>query len=306
MRQVTAATQSALENWGVTTDQINLADLYTFTLITGEVFRYSASQFQVVAPYPNTDTPTFTFALGPRFNRTKSKTVIGLEVDELDLDVIAGPDDLLGTLTWQQCVYYGLFDGATVELDRCVLTYPNTVIGTVNWFYGRIGSIDSGRTLIKMKVNSLLDLLTVQMPKRLFQAACNFHFGDTMCGYDRVNGKNALGVATGIGQQAVTAQTGSDNTKIVTTFNPTPPTAYDQGTIISTSGSNNGSSRTIGTMGGGNTVYFLKPFLYSVSVGDTFNLLPGCDKSHTTCNSTFNNNSRFAGFDHIPPPELAI
>ncbi|MBV8777226.1 MAG: phage BR0599 family protein, partial [Alphaproteobacteria bacterium] len=35
-------------------------------------------------------------------------------------------------------------------------------------------------------------------------------------------------------------------------------------------------------------------------------LLPGCDHTVATCQSTFNNLSHFGGFPYIPPPELAV
>ena len=47
-------------------------------------------------------------------------------------------------------------------------------------------------------------------------------------------------------------------------------------------------------------------WLEPVTVGDGFELLPGCDHTLATCQGTFNNLSRFGGFPYIPPPELAV
>ena len=187
---------------------------------------------------------------------------------------------------------------------------PGTVIGTINWFYGRVADVDIGRSKIIMKVKSLLDLLTVQMPRRLYQAGCTFVFGDSMCGYNRVSGIAADGTITGIGQQTITAQAGSTQNAIFTTFVPSPTTAYDQGTIIGVTGANAGYMRTIGSLFGG-VIYFLKPWAFPVVSGvDTFHLLPGCDHTLNTCTNTFKNNnsdgSRYGGFPFIPPPETAI
>lgn len=313
MRPATAAVTNLLNGWNPES-QITVADLYTFTLITGEVLRYTAWQQQIGAPLPNTSSPNFTFAVGPRFDRKKTKIQIGTQVSELEIDIDAGGNDLIGTLTWQEVAHLGLFDGAYCELDRCFMSGTpagtTAVVGTICWFYGRVADIDIGRTRLVMKVKSLLDLLTNQMPRRLYQASCTFIFGDAMCGYDRVAGKNAIGTPTGIGQQTITAQAGSTQNAIFTTFTPSPTTAYDQGTIISTSGNNNGYSRTIGVLNGG-VIYFLKPWIYPVTAGvDTFNLLPGCDHTRSTCTGTFQNNSqahgRFGGFPDIPPPETAV
>jgi hypothetical protein len=303
---------------------VKQADLYIFSLVTGETFYYSGFQTPLVAPLASTTTPLYSFSLGPRFKRSKIKTQVGPTIDELDVEVFAGASDILsfaagGTLTWQQAFHLGLFDGAYCELLRCYISYSAptyfvpTVEGTVTRFYGRVGDIEIGRTSSKMKVKSLLDLLTVQMPRRLFQSACNHKFGEPgtgMCGYDRINGVNALGVATGIGQVNFTCGTGSNQNSLTAGgFTPTPSTAYDNGTIIGATGLNAGYTRTVGKVitGSPTVIYYLKPWAFTVIAGtDTFNILPGCDRTLETCTGTFQNQLRFGGFPYIPPPESAV
>ncbi len=305
MKPAISAVRTLLDNWNPRS-QIAVADLYTFTLSSGEVLRYSAYQVALNAPAPNTTTPLLTYLLGPVFNRTKTKTIIGTQVDQIEIDIYAGVADLIGTLTWQSAFHAGLFDGAICEVDRAFMSPPGTVIGTITWFYGRVADVEIGRTQMKLKVASLLDLLTIQMPRRLYQSGCTFVFGKPMCGYDRVLGKNALGASTGIGQQTITAQSGSDQNSIATTFAPTPSTAYDQGSIIGVVGANAGYSRTIGKIDAG-VIYFLKPWFFPVvAATDTFHLLPGCDHTLATCTNTFVNDARYGGFPYIPPPETAI
>ena len=307
MRPATTAVQVMLNSWNPLTP-VAIADLYTFTLIGGEVIRLSGFQGAVTAPLPNTSSPLFTWPVGPPINRTKTKTQIGTQVDELDIDLFAGANDFVGTsgLTWQNALAVGLFDGAYCELDRCFMSPPGTVIGTVNWFYGRVGDVDIGRTKIKIKVKSLLDLLTNQMPRRLYQSSCTWMFGQPGCDYDRVNGLNALGSPTGVGQVTITAQAGSNQNFINTTFVPSNPGSYDQGTIIGVTGANAGYQRTIGTISGGQIQYLI-PWLYPVVPGvDTFHVLPGCDHSEGTCLAVFNNLLRYGGYPYIPPPETAI
>jgi hypothetical protein len=304
MKPAISAVTTLLNNWKPTS-QIAVADLYTFTLSTGEVLRYSGYQTALSAPAPNTTTPPLSFLLGPGFNRTKTKTIIGTQVDQIEIDIYAGTSDLIGTLTWQSAFHAGLFDGAICEVDRAFMSPPGTVIGTITWFYGRVADVEIGRTQMKLKVASLLDLLTIQMPRRLYQSGCTFVFGKTMCGYDRVNGLNALGASTGIGQVSITAQSGSDQNSITTTFVPAPPTAYNQGSIIGTTGLNTGYTRTIGKIDAG-VIYFLKPWFFPVAVGNGFHLRPGCDHTLPTCTNTFVNDARYGGFPYIPPPETAI
>ena len=82
-------------------------------------------------------------------------------------------------------------------------------------------------------------------------------------------------------------------------------TLYNQGTIVGLTGANVGQTRTIVEMSSG-TVSLLKAWLYPVAIGDSFQLLPGCDHTTATCRNVFGNFAHFGGFPYIPPPELAV
>ena len=184
--------------------------------------------------------PTGCFTLGPRFGRSKVTTKIGVEPTELDIDVFAGPADLVGTTAFAEAVRVGLFDGATVELDR-FFAPPQTAgsgpldtsLGVLLWFYGRVAECEVGRSRIAIRVKSLMNLLAVQqMPRRLYQASCNHVFGDTMCGYDRVLGRECgwrLDRDRGSDDRsACRLDPGTDRDEF---FAQAPATAYDEGTI---------------------------------------------------------------------------
>jgi uncharacterized phage protein (TIGR02218 family) len=240
------------------------------------------------------------------------RTKIGIEPTELDIEVLAGADDLVGVMPFAAAVRLGLFDGATVELDRLFAppqaagSEPlDTSLGVLLWFYGRVAECEVGRSAVRVKVKSLLNLLAAQqMPRRLYQASCGHVFGDPMCGYDRALGTNAAGEPTGIGAVTITALAGSSQAQIMTSFGPVPATAYDEGTITATSGANGGASRTIARVSDG-AVRLLKPFLSPVAAGDAFLLLPGCDHTTATCDTVLHNLARYGGFPYIPPPEAA-
>jgi hypothetical protein len=310
---------AALVNWLPTSRQLTAFDLWTFQLAGGEQFRFSGASFALTVPgtcwaansgsLNYSPTATWTFALGPVFQRGQVKCKIGVEPQPLDVTIGATISDLIGTLTWQQAIYGRLFDGCTVELDRF---FPgpggptDTSIGCLVWFYGYMGRIAWGRTGIHMTVNSPLGALAnTQMPRRIYGANCTHVFGAPMCGYNRTAGTNALGTATGIGAQTVIAQAGSTQIAIATGFTPNPSTAYDEGTIIGTSGANSGFTRTIQYLAGG-TANLTAPFLYPVAAGDGFTMLPGCDHTLATCNGTFQNIGRFGGMPYIPVPESVI
>lgn len=306
-------------------DDVVMADLYTILLEGGGILRYVDFPLaQIVVPAANIPGSPLnsipgnvTFLRGPRFGRSKVATKIGIEPAELDIDVFASTADLIGSLTLAQFVQAKGLDGAILELDRffmpvnasgSTVSIVDSSLGAVVWFYGKIADIEIGRSVIRVKVKSLINILQQQqMPRRLFQSGCTHIFGDAMCGYDRINGKNALGVSTGVGANTVTALTGSSQTQIL--VSGTISSVYQQGTLKGLSGtigaSNSGLQRGVQSVGVG-FINLTKPFPFPVTVGDTFQIIPGCDHTANTCNSTFQNLLRYGGFDYIPPPELAI
>src|SRR5271167_4942014 len=86
------------------TTQFVMADLYTFTLVGGSVLRYSAASTPIVAN-------GFTFGLGPKFERSKTNTVIGTQVDVLDIKIYTETTDLIGETPWLQAAWQGQLDG---------------------------------------------------------------------------------------------------------------------------------------------------------------------------------------------------
>ena len=269
-------------------EQFVMADLYTFTLVGGSVLRYSAAPTAIIAN-------GFTFALGPKFERSKTNTVIGTQVDELDIKVYPETTDLIGDTLWLQAAWQGQLDGALLQLERAFMpTYADTSPGTVILFAGRISDIDCSRTGIDMKCRSHLELLNIQMPRRLWQPSCTHVFGDAMCQFNRATL-----------QASFACLAGSTETQILSTVNPTPAGLYVQGTIFGLTGANAGDSRTVTGMSSGDVSVKLA-FLSPPMVGDQFQLLPGCDRSIATCTNVFNNVIHFGGMPYIPTPETAV
>jgi uncharacterized phage protein (TIGR02218 family) len=265
-----------------------MADLYTFTLVGGNLLRYSAAPTAIVAN-------GFTFVVGPKFERSKTSTVIGTQVDELDIKVYPDTTDLIGGTLWLEAAWQGQLDGALLQIERAFMpSYGDTSPGTVVLFAGRISDIDCSRTGIDMKCRSHLELLNIQMPRRLWQPSCTHVFGDAMCQFSRATL-----------QASFACLSGSTETLILSTVNPTPAGLYVQGTIVGLTGANAGDSRTIAGMSSGNVSVKLT-FLSPPIVGDQFQLLPGCDRSVATCTNVFNNAIHFGGMPYIPTPETAV
>jgi uncharacterized phage protein (TIGR02218 family) len=301
---------AALADYLAAHDTFIVADLYTVALPSGEILRYSGWTTPLRIPgtlFPpgslNYNALDYTdFSFGPRFGRSKVATKIGVQPAELDIEILAGVDDRIGTVSFADAIRFGLFDGATIELDRLFAPPQpdahgglDTSLGAIIWFYGRVAETDVGRSKIQIKVKSLMNLLAIQqMPRRLYQAACTHAFGDAMCGFDR----STLA-------QTVAALSGSTQSEIHTSLAPSPATLFDQGTMIGLTGQNAGLTRTIRQMIAG-VAYQHRTWLYPVATGDTFRFLPGCDHTTATCQGTFDNLARYGGFPYIPPPETAV
>jgi len=155
-------------------DQFIMADLYTITLVGGSMLRYSAAPTVLIAN-------GYTFALGPKFERSKTKVVIVTQVDELEVMLYPGTTDLIGGASFLEAAWQGQLDGALLQLERAFMpTYGDTSPGTVVLFAGRISDIDCTRTGIDIKCRSHLELLNIQMPRRLWQSSCTHFFGDAI------------------------------------------------------------------------------------------------------------------------------
>jgi uncharacterized phage protein (TIGR02218 family) len=267
--------------------QFVMADLFTLTLRGGGVYRYSAAQTAL------SDENSNFFALGPKFERSRTKVVIGVQVDELDLKVYPEATDTLGGVPWLTAAWTGQLDGALLQVNRLFMQPYGTAVGSVVLFAGRISEIDASRTGIDLKCRSHLELLNIQMPRRLWQQSCTHVFGDNMCLFDRSSFAATFAAASG-------------STATVIQGPPMTSTPYLQGTIIGTSGANTGEMRTIAGFLPGQSVTVKLAFLYTPAPGDLFELLPGCDHTLVTCTNTFANQIHFGGFPYIPAPENAV
>jgi uncharacterized phage protein (TIGR02218 family) len=81
------------------------------------------------------------------------------------------------------------------------------------------------------------------------------------------------------------------------------------GVVKCSVGANAGVSRTIKrhTVSGSDSVIeVIQPWPNPVSIGDTFQLVPGCDKQNTTCNTKFSNIVHFAAEPFVPLPDSIV
>ena len=248
-------------------NQLYMADLITITTLQSGTIYLTSSDVDIVW-----NGHTYT-SKGVQFTRSKIKSSVGVNVDELDISFYGNSSTLINGQSFFQAVIAGVFDGAQFELDRAFMqTYP-TVVGTLIQFVGMVGQIDIGRTEAKFKIMSNLYLLNIQMPKNVYQPGCINTLYDANCGLPRT--PIAGTVTVGSTNQIINCSGGA-STQGAGYFN--------LGYLTFTSGANNGVSRTINTSATG-VINLLNPFPNAPNSGDTFNAYFGCDKQMSTCNS---------------------
>lgn len=78
---------------------------------------------------------------------------------------------------------------------------------------------------------------------------------------------------------------------------------FTNGVLTWTSGDNNGMSVPVKThtVGGSEQLTFALPTLNPIQVGDTFNVIAGCDKTFEQCRDKFSNTIHFGGHPYMNP-----
>ncbi len=264
--------------------QFYMADLYTLTLNGGFVARYTSWDQDLV--YGGNTFKTF------RIERSKIRTVVGVEVDTLDVSVYADQSDLLNGAPWFNAVQRGALDSALLKLERVFMPTPgDTSLGAVSLFTGRVSDTQVSRTEANLTIKSELELLNTQLPRNLYQAGCLHTLFDNGCQLNKASYAVAGTIVS------------ADTVNLATTLNLATD-YFTLGVVKFTSGVNNGVTRSVRYHSGGGFVFAL-PLVTAPAAGDTFIAWPGCDKTKTTCSSKFNNVINFRGFPYVPTPETA-
>lgn len=271
-----------------TSTQFVMADLFEFQTVSG-YSRYSGSDVDVVYNGNNYS------SIGPLMKRSGTRSNVGLETDTMRMTVYASPSHLLEGLPFVTAAAGGALDGARVTLYRAFLSdwsqAPSNVGGIV-MFSGRVSDVTVSRTRVEINVKSDIEVLSTKLPRNLYQPPCVNTLFDSACGVLR-SGFLINGTATG------------GTTSYVTSALAQAAGWFDQGTLKFTSGANVGIKRTVKGFASGRFDFAL-PLPYAPIAGDTFQTLPGCDKTQSTCNTKFSNTAHNTMFPYIPAAEVAL
>jgi len=283
----------------LTNSQFIVVDLYTLSVVntawasglsvTYTNYYYSGSDYDVV-------NGGHTFKGNDAiFSRDGLKQTIGLEVATMNITINATASMLVLGVPFMQAITQGVLDGALVKVDRAFLNTDHSVIGTVNWFTGHVAKASPSRNGASITINSLTDRLNVNVPRNVYQSACQNSLYDGACTLSRSSYSVAGTVSTITGTSLTISGAAASQSAGY----------WTQGGIIFTSGAANGEARTVKSWVGG-VLTLLSPFPVSPVAGDTFMIYAGCDKQLTTCQTKFSNGANFKGQPFVPIPETVV
>jgi uncharacterized phage protein (TIGR02218 family) len=293
MRSASTALQNYLNALRANLDaQAIFADCYTFTLQTGLILTYTN------ANVPITLNGYVYAANSILVDGLRFKCSTGLEVDQQQITISALTSETVGGVPFLQALRNGVFDGCEISRERAFLNSwapadAANPIGSVILFKGRIGTIDHvGRTTAEITVNSDLVLLDLHMPRNVYSPACQHVLYDSGCGLV----KSSFGT---------NGTVGAGSTNLVINW-PGATADFDQGTLVFSSGVNNGITANIKSAIAGVSLTLSYPLLNAPAAGDSFTAYWGCDHTKATCKNKFNNLANFRGFPFIPSPTYTL
>jgi uncharacterized phage protein (TIGR02218 family) len=288
MKSPTSINSNNLATWLLTATEIRMADLYTITLVTGAVLRYTSWD-------NNLTVLGNVFLTGPpHLRRSHIEEKIGFDITALELEVLAAQSDTINGVPILQMIASGIFDGASLRIDRLFMDAAGNQIGTVIRFSGVIGAVEEvTRSSARLTVEALVSRLNQRLPGIILQPNCTNTLFDARCGLTKASFAENLVV-----------QAGSTVNKLIS-LSTKPDGYYDNGQLAFTSGANNGLVKAVKRYVG-QQFFFNSPLPFPPSAGDTLTTYPGCDKTQSTCSNKFSNLANFEGFPYVPAPETAI
>jgi uncharacterized phage protein (TIGR02218 family) len=237
--------------------------------------------------------------------KVTSEASFGLHSNSMSLTVLS-PATLLflsSSVSYMAAALAGLFDAALVQVFTAywpLNAQPNPYLaslGVENKFVGYIlpdGQI--GRSKIEFSVADPLLILNQKTPPNIIQASCRHTLYNPNCTLSASSFASSNTVGAGSTTQSITTGTVLGNS----------PPYYSQGFITFTSGQNSGLTYSIKSQGSTSNILLASKTLLPVTIGDSFTIYAGCDKTTATCNSRFNNLIHFGGQPFVPNPEVAI
>lgn len=190
-------------------------------------------------------------------------------------------------------LYAGRYDNAAV------------IVSMVDWQTGAgrpltrgiVSKTDQGLTQYSLTAMTGGARLQQQPLLDVYAPLCSAEFGDARCGFD-VEALRITSVVTASAAKNVVTQaprrTFFDAAMIVSGAE-----SYNNGRLTWTSGANIGLTFEVKSVADG-VVTLWMPTAVDIEAGDQYSLVPGCDKTQTTCSEVYVNLINFRGYPDVP------
>lgn len=216
-----------------------------------------------------------------------SRCNIDLSVDNLDL---------IGVLQGLSAadIQSGVYDGAFVELfmvdwTKATISASDRIVLTT----GTIGNITRRDNMFIAEVRSLAQALQ-QTILEVYSPQCRATLGDSRCGVT-LSGFTVSGTVTGVTSKSIF--TDSSLTEAADYWN--------LGSVTWLTGNNAGRTIEVKTFAAGVVETYL-PMPDTIQIGDTYDIVTGCDKALTTCRDTYSNLINMRAEPYLPAKDVLL
>lgn len=257
----------------------------------GVVQGFCSNVFDITAPDPET-AGTLLYKASTGTSTSNLETGTGKGVDNMQVIGVVNSIDIR-----DEDLMNGLYDDAEVKVF--LLNALDTSQDQIILIQGNLGEVKLGRGQFEAEIRSLAQRAQ-QLVGKSYSATCRANLGDTECGVNLASYTLAGTVSHLIGRGSFKTTTAGIVAK--------PVFYYAYGKLEWTSGANTGKKVEVRTNDAANpmTIILSEIMAYPITVGDTFNIVAGCDGLYTTCRDKFSNILRFRGEPFIPGQDAVI
>lgn len=233
------------------------------------------------------------------FDSSALKSRSDMSVDNLSAIGLLNSDGITA-----QDMEAGLWDGAAFRIVE--VNYRDLSMGENVLRVGRFGEVQRQQGQYTVEMRGLTHYLQNAIG-RIITSSCDANLGDERCKVNLELYRNSSEVTAVVSNRQFTAVGVVDN--------PNGPGYYDGGEVLWFAGANAGLRMEIKRQLPGQQLELQLKMPYPVVVGDTFTMVPGCNKIHTIdaegiprgdCRNKYDNVLNFRGFDAVPGQDKVL